>query len=105
MRKSSCLSICLMRTPTCQLANTASEASSFTHGQLVLLRNNEGLPFSSQYRLKPTELKTALLFKFSHQTLVDEILRFEAANLFVGCAEQPDDVADAIDPRINPLVV
>jgi hypothetical protein len=41
------------------------------------------------YRLKPTELETTLLLKLSHQTFVDKIFRFEATNLFIGCASNP----------------
>src|SRR5262245_60153165 len=46
-------------------------------------------------------LETPFPFQFSHRAVVDEIFRFETANLFVVHAEQPDHIANAIDARIN----
>jgi hypothetical protein len=51
------------------------------------------------------QLELAFFFQSSHNTVVHQVLRLEATNLFVAGAKEADDVAHAIDAGIDFFLV
>jgi hypothetical protein len=72
-------------------------------------RDFEFRPFGFCFEFRASNfgirLKTSFLLQLLHKPVIDQVFRFEAANLFVACSQKPYDVAHAVDSWIDSLFV